>query len=159
ARQRSTASFDAYDSYLRGLELYNQTKMDEAKALFERAISVDTNFAPAYTMLSQALLHMTLDYWKQQHLFLNGLDQAMAAGQRAITLDANDAKGHMAVGAVHFLRKSFDLAAFHLNTARDLNPNDADVMIYASALEAFGDKPERALDLLDRAKKLSLTHP
>ena len=54
---------------------------------------------------------------------------------------------------------SFELAAYHHKIARELNPNDADVIATGSYLEAFGDKPEKALVLLDVAKKLCPIEP
>jgi adenylate cyclase len=161
ARRRSTGSLGAYDSYLRGLELYNQTQMHAAKEQFERAIAADPDFAPAHAMLSQALLEIAMSYWapEQRELYAATLDQSVAAGQRAIALDPNDAKGHMAVGAVYFLRKSFELAAYHHKTARELNPNDPDVIAAASYQEAFGDEPQKALELMDTARKLSPIQP
>ena len=76
----------------------------------------------------------------------------MAAGQRAVALDPNDARGHAAVGGAYMMLGSFELAAYHHKSARELNPNDADVIAAGSYLEAFGDEPEKALALLDIAK-------
>jgi TolB-like protein/tetratricopeptide (TPR) repeat protein len=161
ARRRPTGSLGAYECYLRGLEFYNQTHMREAKELFERAIAADPDFAPAHAMLSQALLEIAMDYWapEKKDLYAATLDQSVAAGQRAIALDPNDAMGHRAVGAVYFLRKSYELAAFHHRAARELNPNDPDVIANSSYHEAFGDEPEKALELMDMARKLCPIEP
>ena len=159
-RRRATRSLAAYDEYLRGLEHYNQANIRPAREGFERAIAADPNFAPAYAMLSKTLLGIAMGYWgPEEHKVQAGKEQALAAGQRAVALDPNDARGHAAVGGAYMMLGSFELAAYHHKIARELNPNDADVIAAGSYLEAFGDEPEKALVLLDIAKKLCPIEP
>lgn len=157
-RRRATANLGAYDNYLRGLELYNQARMRPARDAFERAIAADANFASAHAMLSQSLLEIAMEAWVPAE-YKAGFGEALAAGQRAVALDPNDARAHMAVAAAYFIQKSFDLASYHSRIARELNPNDADVIASASYQEAFGDEPERALALLDMARRLCPIQP
>ena len=159
-RRRATRSLAAYDEYLRGLEHYNQANIRPAREGFERAIAADPNFAPAYAMLSKTLLGIAMGYWgPEEHKVQAGKEQALAAGQRAVALDPNDARGHAAVGGAYMMLGSFELAAYHHKSARELNPNDADVIAAGSYLEAFGDEPEKALALLDIAKRLCPIEP
>ncbi len=50
------------------------------------------------------------------------------------------------------LRVRFELAAYHHKSARELNPNDADVIAAGSYLEAFGDEPQKALGALGHCR-------
>jgi adenylate cyclase len=63
------------------------------------------------------------------------------------------------LGYVHIARKSFDLAAYHLHRATQLNPNDADSIIYQAGLEVFTDRPEQGLQTLQVGFRLNPAPP
>ncbi|HJU73876.1 MAG TPA: serine/threonine-protein kinase [Gemmatimonadaceae bacterium] len=50
-----STSVPAIKAYLQGTQFYRRSEWDSAAAYFERAVAMDTNFAPALRMLSNAL--------------------------------------------------------------------------------------------------------
>jgi adenylate cyclase len=83
------------------------------------------------------------------------LDRALLVGQRAVLLDGNDAWCHIGLVYVHFARKSFDLAAHHLDIATRLNPNDSEIVTHRAMLEEFTGRPQEALHLTDLVLRLN----
>ena len=52
-------------------------------------------------------------------------DQALDAGERAVTLDEQDHWGHLVLGLGHARRRRPETAVMHLSQAVELNPNFA----------------------------------
>ena len=87
------------------------------------------------------------------------MHQALTAAQEAVSLDGNDARCHCSLAEVLLLQKSFELAAYHIDMARRLNPNDADVAAHQSVFEVFSGRPQQALQALTLARKLNPISP
>jgi adenylate cyclase len=123
-RRMRTDNMAAYDPFLRGLEHYNRGGAEDtipARRFLERAIEIDPDFAQAHAFLAASLVET---YWEENFRDKKtvALDDALRVAQRAVALDDNDAQCHVQLAYVHIARKSFDLAAHHLERAAQLNP-------------------------------------
>lgn len=49
----ATQSIDAYKAYLRGMRHYHRDEVEQARAAFEQAVSIDSSFARAYVRLAE----------------------------------------------------------------------------------------------------------
>lgn len=95
----------------RGMELYNQGKLDEAIVMYRQAIQLDPDFAVAYSNLAQALN----DQGK--------IDEAIAACRQAIQLDPNFATAHNNLGFAFYKQGELDKAIAAYRQAIQLDPN------------------------------------
>lgn len=120
-----TSQNEAYSLYLEGRYLWNKRPGDvvwQAIDRFERAISLDPDFAPAHAAL--AGVYGTLGAWEYGILPpLEALAKAKAAATRALELDPQLAAGHTAVGytTLHFDWDA-DRACHEFDQAIALNP-------------------------------------
>jgi adenylate cyclase len=120
-------SLEAYDMVLRGRELLKRsTRRDnaEARALFERAIALDPNFAPAYVGLGIVNMRASNFGWTQDPAEARMRAERLA--QKAIALEDLNSSAHALLGdvAVHF--GDYDRALDELKRAIDLNGSDAE---------------------------------
>ncbi len=141
----------AHEAYLKGNYLLRGTpeQKQKAKELFEQAISMDPNYAPAYAGLADY-------YWsnlEQQPRIV--MPQAAKYAQKALELDPELAHGHLALGAVSFFSDwDWTLAESHFLHAIELNPSDAEAhRTYAYYLAALGRDAE-ALAQVRRSQEL-----
>jgi TolB-like protein/Tfp pilus assembly protein PilF len=125
----TTSANEAYSLYLEGRYLWNKRPGDvvwQAIDRFERAISIDPNYAPAHAAL--ASVYGTLGAWEYGILPpAEALAKAKAAAHRALELDPQLAAGHTAVGyaTLHFDWNA-DKACQEFDQAIALNPDWAD---------------------------------
>jgi adenylate cyclase len=129
----------AYEYYLRGrqhLPRMTQPDLLKSAAMFERAIHLDANYAPAYAGL--ATVHATLHEW-----FGGGaedLAKAEHASLRALELAPGLAETHAARGFVFTLSRQYENASREFEEAIRINPNLFDAYYYyARAAFANGD--------------------
>jgi TolB-like protein len=159
--RRRTGNLAAYDWYLKGLEHWDRAGAEDtapAMSCFAKAIELDPNFARAHALLACAQVAHAISRWSE-HEHDSGLDKALRSAERAVALDGNDAIGYAALSEVYFCKKRLDLAAFHIGKARALNPNDPYVIVGQCFVEAFGANPERTLELVEHARRLSPVQP
>lgn len=127
AAARPPSNLEAYDLVLRGRALvYRGARASnaEARALFERAIELDPNYAPAYVGLALVnMLAATLGWTPDPG---QSLERAEALARRAITLDGASSSAHAVLGHVLVFFGDYDRALDELKRAIDLNPSDAD---------------------------------
>ena len=121
------SNLEAYDLVLRGRALLSRPTRSanaQARDLFERAVALDPNYAPAYVGLGQV-----------NNLAANGgftedpveaLERAEKLAQKALALDDLSSSAHALLGevAVHF--GDYDRALKELKRAIDLNGSDAE---------------------------------
>ena len=119
-------NLEAYDLVLRGRDLLSRLTRSanaQARALFERAIALDPNYAPAYVGLGQVDMRASNNGWTQDPG--EARERAEKLAQKAITLDDLSSGAHALLGdvAVHF--GDYDRALEELKRAIDLNASDA----------------------------------
>lgn len=149
ARLRPPGSLDAYELYLRGIDLHRRGGVTEdnlrrAAHWFEKAIEADPSFARARAMLACAAYG------------LEGFDDdgLIAGVRRALELDPNDPEANRIMGSVLMYEGEFDVAReYHAKSLR-LSPNDAYIIGRCAAFHVFVGEPEVALELVDRAEQL-----
>jgi TolB-like protein/Flp pilus assembly protein TadD len=160
-RRMRTDSMAAYDLFLRSLEHINRAGSEDtilARQYAERAIEIDPDFALAHALLAASL---AVTCWDESYKDKKTatLGDALRVARRAVALDVNDAQCHCILAYVQIAKKSFDLAAHHLEIAIQLNPNDADALSHRATLELFTGKPKLSLKTLQEAIRLNPVHP
>jgi serine/threonine protein kinase/Tfp pilus assembly protein PilF len=103
--KRHTDNPDAYNAYLKGRHHWNNRPLGTQKAIeyFEQAISIDPNYAMAYTGLADC--YSTLGSWENGGMApREASSKAAAAAGRALALDDTLGEAHssMAYLSLHF---------------------------------------------------------
>jgi TolB-like protein/cytochrome c-type biogenesis protein CcmH/NrfG len=160
ARRRPPDNLDAWSAYQRGLwHVYRFNKEDNAEALrlFEQAIALDDQFAPAHAGRSFAQFVIAfLGYSDRRD---EAIEQAYLAAKQSVALDDRDAFGHWALARTHFLRREPESALAELEAALDLNPSFAQAHYFRGWVLSIAGRPEEALPHLDKAYRLSPRDP
>lgn len=160
ARRKPVESLAAWEGTLRGLQLLREGTLaadEEARGYFERAIAIDPHYARAHAGLS--LSHF--NEWSCQHwdLFEGNGAKAYAHAHAALALDDRDPMVHVVIGRVLLYRRRFDQAAWYLDRALALCPNDADVLMELALCDIYLGQPELALEKTKKAMRLNPFHP
>ena len=159
-RQFMPTDLEAYGLLLQGQQrLYRYRPEDNATArsLYEAALESDPGYARAMAAVSRT---HNLDWfysWSQAPSV--GLDRALELAQNAISLDPSDARGHAELGYVRLYRKEHDLSISSYEKARDLNPNDADIMVDMADTLAHAGRSEESVPLFEKAVRLNPFYP
>jgi adenylate cyclase len=121
------SNLEAYDLVLRGRALLSRPTRSanaQARDLFERAVALDPNYAPAYVGLGQVNNLASNMGWTEDPV--GALERAEKLAQKALALDELSSSAHALLGrvAVHF--GDYDRALEELKRAIDLNGSDAE---------------------------------
>lgn len=160
ARSRPLSSLKAQDCWLRGLEqlrLATPEGDEEARRLFERALSVDPGYARAYSGLS--LSHFKRWNWR-------GASESEAEDDRlsldyalkAEAMDDMDPVVQLVLGRAQVYRRAFPQGRFHLERAEQISPNEADGLMQMAPLWAYLGEADRALAMAAKAFRLNPLH-
>ena len=120
-----THNIEAYDLYMQGRYHWNKRTNEESKralALFEAAVALDPNFAPAYAGISDTYLIL------EDHGFIGfreALSRARAAVEKALSLDDSLAEAHTAMAAIQAELRDYERADWEFRRAIELNPGYA----------------------------------
>src|SRR5215470_5792539 len=156
ARQRAT-SLEAYDLFVRGRVLVTQSVESnrEARPLLQRSIELDPGFADAHAWL--AMSHTwSWSYWGEAPETHRSL--GLAAAQRAVSLDPENAGAHAILGYVLIHEGKPDSGAAELTTALQINPNHADAWSFLGVLKVGEGRAVEGIDDLRKAFRLN-PHP
>jgi len=126
AIRRPETVIEAYEYFLKGRQLFHQLALNEAKKLFEKAIELDTGYAPAYAGLADT--HSWLYEWVGANKY--DLEAAERNSRKALSLAPNLAESHSSRGYVLSLDKRYDEAEQEFKEAIRLNPNSYDAYYY-----------------------------
>jgi TolB-like protein/Flp pilus assembly protein TadD len=158
-RPRGTRNLEAYDALLRGRERLGRVSrknVEQAKALFEKAIALDPNYARAYTNLGFL-------YWHEWRLW--GLDRdrnlakAMELGHKAVELDDRAAGAHLLVALVHQYRGEHDEAEAEGRKVLALDPTQAETLGNLGRFLKASGRFEEAIAVLEKAMRIDPHHP
>lgn len=116
-----TSSFSAYEMYLKGRDYYY--KYDSATNLlaaetFKKAISLDPDYAMAYTGLADAYAQMS--YFG---LGMDWLDYSLEASSKALEIDPFLSEAYSSQGSAYYYKGRKDLSQVSFEKALALNPN------------------------------------
>lgn len=130
----------AYDFYLRGrgyLEDYqNLDNIENAIAQFEKAISVDKNYAPAYAAMGMAYAIG----FQQKNRGKDWLDKARSRCERALAITPQLAEGHSCMGNVYFSTGRYEEAVQQFQRSLDLDhSSDETLRLLAAAYQKTGN--------------------
>ena len=159
-RRKGTDNFEAYDYHLRGFDAalrFTRESSAEARAMQQKAIELDPDYASAYAALAWTHLNDFRLGWSDDPAA--SIERAFELAHKAVSLDDSEPLGHEALSDVYLWRKDYDRAIAEIEKAIALNPNDAD--LYADLgdrLTWVGDA-EQALGHIEKAIRLNPNFP
>jgi len=150
----------AYDLYLQGRYFHHQMTLEglkRAETLLRQAVEIDPAFAPAVVELGEV-------YSNQANGGLRPIDEghelARSTVQRAIEIDPQYGRAHtMQAMIAMFYDWDFEVASQHLQRARDLGSNDAEVFAYMAFMESLYGRLNRAIELSQQSVLLDPLSP
>jgi TolB-like protein/Tfp pilus assembly protein PilF len=161
AKRKPTENLNAYDYYLRGmanLHLGTQEAIDEALSLFEQAIKLDPDFAPAYAMAAWCYVWRKVNGWITDHPRETAEGARLA--RRAVELGRDDAVALTRAGhALAHLAGELDGGIALLDRAAMLNPNHAAAWFLGGFLRVWNGEHDNAIERFARAMRLSPLDP
>lgn len=156
AKRKPPSSLRAYDCVVHALNyFYKWTPADNAQArtLFDQAIAIDPDYAPAYAWLAEAHFRDWLNAWRAS------LDDSFSdfydCASRAVVLDGNDSRAHTSLGVAHLFRGEHGRARYHLERALSLNPSDTRALVHLARCEALAGNPAKGVELLSEASRFN----
>jgi TolB-like protein len=160
-----THNSEAYDAYLRGMQIEVTTVQDAASARralasFDQAIALDPNFAAAHTHRARALRYLA-NFSTDPNAVRDLYAAARQAAERAVALAPDSADAHMALGW-HVLVNGyldFTAAAPEIDRAMALAPGSASVLDSYSGFEGIVGHPELSLAAMRHAIRLDPQNP
>jgi TolB-like protein len=154
-QRKLPGSLDAWGHVMRAMPtMWSWAGPDNDAALHDlnQAVAIDPGYTHAYSLIAWT-------YASRAHMGLvklpEVLEQALGAARRAIELDGADPWGHLALGYVHMHARRFRPAVEELIQAIDLNPSFALAHGVLGATFGFGGEPEKGLEQLRIALRLS----
>jgi len=130
---------DAYGLYQRGVELYSnetEARLKASRAMFERALEADPQFARAWGYLAYTLVQGWIGGWDGEE----ALERAKALAVKAVALDPGDCHPHWILGFVRLHLRLFAKALEAYRRAIALNRCDGNLLAeYAEALFYSGN--------------------
>ena len=152
---RPTDHLGAYQEYLRGLAYswsYERKELDRAEEHFNRAVSLDPNFAVAHAALSEnhsLMFHFSYDRTPPR------LASANAAAQRAHDIDAALPEAHRARGYYYYWgQRNYELALSEFSLAAHARPNDPQIFDSIGLVLRRQGRWQEAIDALQRAASM-----
>jgi adenylate cyclase len=152
--QRGTNSIDAYNFFLMALQIYRDGKVATARGseaivrLCEGAVKIDPDYARAWAMIALA---------KAVRFAVSGgsPEAAMAAADRAITLDGSIAEAHTAKAAILDNIGDRQGCWRELETALKLDPDSSETNMIAGRVAEWERKYAAAINYFERAARVS----
>ncbi len=159
ARRKQRTELAAYDYWLRGLDQLKQGSLaadEQARRLFEEALTKDPDFSRAHLGLSLTYFNewscQLWERWDENERL------AFAHAERAHALDADDHYTQMVLGRILLFRREFDRAERLFDRALALNSNDADCLVQIAMSLAFLGRAADANAAFERSVRLNPYH-
>jgi TolB-like protein/predicted Zn-dependent protease len=157
---RGTDNVEAYDYYLRGLELQQRnTRDDLAKAVehLEKAIELDPDFSRAHAQLASAYHHVVSRRWEVDM----GWTDARSLGRKHLQIAMENPTPLALRTSARFrvFRRQYEEAIAETEQAIALDPNDADSHFRMGYVLIFAGRSAEAIDSFKRAMRLNPHYP
>ncbi|HKU16639.1 MAG TPA: winged helix-turn-helix domain-containing protein [Steroidobacteraceae bacterium] len=148
--RRPQTTTEPYERYLRGRQCLHrmaQVDLDQSRRMFEGAIELDADYAPAWAGL--ATVHALLyEWWGSRD---EDLHRTERASQIAMELAPDLADAHVARGFALSLHRRYDEAQVHFEFAARINPHLFDAYYYYGRTAFAHGEVERSVELFRKA--------
>jgi TolB-like protein/Tfp pilus assembly protein PilF len=151
---RSThTAVTTYEYYLRGRQgqrSMRRPELEHSRQMFERAIALDANYAPAWAELT--MVHAVLYEWWGADA--QDLQLTERTSQIALELAPQLADAHVARGFALVLHRQYAQAQVHFETAIRINPNLFEAYYYYARSCFARGEVARSAELFDKAAQV-----
>ena len=133
----SPETLAAYDLTSRARILFRRNTVDsmtEARTLLQRATAIDPGYAPAFSVLAQVENFFFTSRVSEEYARDETAVRVVAAAGQAVQLAPQDGFAHAVYGMSLRMQRDYDGAARAAHTARDLAPNDPEVLATVSVI-------------------------
>jgi TolB-like protein/Flp pilus assembly protein TadD len=158
--ERTTGDVDAYDWYLRAKEWAGQPRLDkegelEAERFLDKAIQRDPNFVRAYCLLStvELVLYRWFDHAAERKA------KAEEAINTALRLRPDLGEVKLAEAEYYYRTRDFEKTRTALIAARQLLPNNSNVLSWSAAVNQRQGRWKDSLAELQRAQAVDPRNP
>ena len=146
-----TTNPQAYDAYLRGIELIKRQAFDEVRKgrdFLRQAVDLDPAYAQAWAQIAVAEGQL---YYSADHNPAT-LERARVAAESAVRLqpELSEARAALAV-YYYFGLQDFDRAMGELQAALKNSPNDANTLFYIGLVKRRQGKLDESIEFLKKA--------
>jgi len=149
----ATTNLDAFEFYSKGrafLERYEvSVNVDFAIQMFDEALKLDQDFALAYAGLGEA-------YWRKYQDTRDNVwvQPAIAASDRALSLDPDQAQVHISLGIIYHGTGKLEKAIEEFDLAVELRPASDDAFRWLGRCYTRKGETERAIGCFEKAIEL-----
>jgi len=152
--KQKTENADAYQAYLKGRFQWNKRTAEGIRRsieLYDQAIKLDANYAPAYAGLSESYVQ---GIWHVPFEANEVLPKAEEAALKAVALDDSSAEAHAALAKVYELEWNWSAAEKESARAVELNPHSARAHHVQAFFFLTVGRNGEAVEAIRRAKEL-----
>jgi TolB-like protein len=151
---------EAYDALLRGLELlrrFTPTTIVQGREMFEKAISLDPQYARAYANVAFAY---AIGVFASISSDPEGdLEAALRFAREALALDAEVPQVHFSVSLVYWQKGRIEESLDAVYRALEVEPNYADGFAQLAAVLVYVGRYQESLEAIHQAMRLNPRHP
>jgi DNA-binding winged helix-turn-helix (wHTH) protein/TolB-like protein len=154
--QRHTRNLQAYEYFQRGqaaLLVRQESENEAARAMFRRAIELDTTFARAYSGLALTYAADYRNRWTADSA--GALDRAFELARTANGINSDVPETYWALAYVHAQRRQHKQALAYLEKATSMYPSFADGYALMASVKTFAGQPAAAVPLMRTAMRLN----
>jgi len=158
----STENLEAWECFRLGrdlLDAYRAEDIPEVKRLFEKAIELDPEYAAPWSALAGCYLHIKEDARYSNEERKKAFQSARDCVERALNCDPSCASAYATLGLYHLDLKEYDEAIYNANKSVEMAPNHAITMAISAVILNKCGKPERAIERIRKAMRLSPVFP
>jgi TolB-like protein len=151
--RRQTENTEAYELFLRGdalLRTPNRANVTAAKALYEKAVELDPNFASAWLRLSLIHQHNARFGWSENRA--QSLSLAADAVQKALAINDTQPEAYYALANIAIVKGQYEQAIGHCGKALALGPTAED-MHGCARIWTYVGRPQEAIELITEAMR------
>ncbi len=156
ASWQTTNNLEAWGYFVKAsghFERFQREDNIRAKALFEKAVSLDPNYSAAWLML--AWTHLMDAYLGFGDSRAESMTQAMALAEKVRGMVEGQSEAHALWNTIHLFQKQYELAIAEGRKSVTLGPNNSLGHILFAYTMLFAGEFNEAIDLAERAIRLT----